>query len=358
MRHVNNHLFIIGTERSGTNLLRIILDSHSNISIPHPPHILKNFFRLEPLYSDLGKDSHFKKLIHDVVRTVELHPYPWDVMIDRAIVFKNTKERNLINIFFTIYDLYLNHTGKKRWGCKSTFMINHVALIRRYHPKAKFIYMVRDGRDVAVSAKKTIFNHYSVYYTAQLWKKEQGIGMHWVDKLPKENIFLLKYEDLLQNTTKMVKAICSFLCEPYEEDMLKFHRSPEARKSGRINRAWENTASPIMRNNFGKFKTELTKREIDVFEAIAAPELDYFSYKLTNPLSFTKQRSAKEVKCKLSYFFGEIFLGLAVQIKYFFSDKNKILRYKKFLFLIFIRMQRRLYEGRAKKLNSLSGESE
>ena len=188
-------IFIIGTERSGTNLLRLILDSHSNITIPHPPHILKNFFKLEPLYFDLNTDNNFKKLIRDVVQMVELHPYTLGITIDREKVFHDVKERNLISVCFAIYNQVLENTKKKRWGCKSTFMINHVALIRRYYPSPKFIYMVRDGRDVAVSAKKSIFNRYSVYYTAQLWKKEQQTGIYWLRKLSQNDIFLIKYEE-------------------------------------------------------------------------------------------------------------------------------------------------------------------
>ena len=164
-------IFIIGTERSGTNLLRLILNSHPNISIPHPPHILKNFFGLEPFYSDFSIDDNFRLLIKDVARMVELHPYPWGIKIDKEKIFSQAGERNLINVYFAIYNQYLESTGKKRWGCKSTFMIDHVGLVRKYYPSAKFIYMVRDGRDVAFSAKQAIFNRYAVYYIARLWKK-------------------------------------------------------------------------------------------------------------------------------------------------------------------------------------------
>lgn len=326
-------IFIIGTERSGTNLMRIILNSHSNITIPHPPHILKNFFKLEPLYSDLKKDVNFKRLIEDVVRMIELHPYPWEYRIDKEKIFNNVKERNLINIFFTAYDQYLGNTNKKRWGCKSTFMINHVGLIRCYRPQAKFIYMVRDGRDVAASAKKTIFNHYSPYYTAKLWKKEQQIGIYWLNKLSKNDIFLLKYEELLNNPENRVKAICSFLDEPYEENMLKFFKTEEAKKSSKISAAWRNTSKLIINDNCGKFKMELNKNKIDLFEAIAAPELDYFSYKLTKPFYISEQVRSRGVKFRIVYLLEEIFLMLKVQIKYFFSDKNNFLRYKKFWFL-------------------------
>lgn len=333
-------IFILGTERSGTNLLRLILNSHPNIAIPHPPHIMKNFFKLEPLYSDLSKDINFKRLIQDVVKMVELHPYPWGIKIDKDKIFHDIQERNLINTYFAIYDQYLESTHKKRWGCKSTFMLYHTALIRHYCPYAKFIYMVRDGRDVAVSAKKTIFNHYSVYFTAGLWKKEQQIGIYWLNKLSKNDIFLIKYEDLLNKPEEMVGSLCSFLNEPYQENMLNFFNTIEAKKSGSLSAAWKNTSSPIIKDNFEKFKTELRKDEIDLFEAIAASELDYFSYKLTEPFYLSEGVRARGVKFKIAYMVEEIYLMTVVQLKHLFTDKNNFLRFRKFLFLKFIKILR------------------
>lgn len=333
-------IFIIGTERSGTNLLRLILNSHQDIAIPHPPHIMKNFFKLEPLYGDLNKDANFKNLISDVVRSVELHPYPWEIKIDKEKIFGSAKERNLINVFFAVYDQYRESANKKTWGCKSTFMIYHVALVRKYYPGAKFLYMVRDGRDVAVSAKKTIFNRYCVYYTAQLWKKEQQIGMYWLDKLAKTDIFTVRYEDLLTDPQGMVKSICAFLGVEYQDSLLNFFETQEAKKSGQLNAAWKNTSRPIMKDNLGKFKAELSNREIDLFEAIAGRELDHFSYELTRPFYESESARARGIKFKMRYLLEEIFFMLKAQLRSAIKDKNTPLRFKKFCFLKFIKIVR------------------
>lgn len=326
-------IFIIGTERSGTNLLRLILNAHPHIAIPHPPHIMKNFFKLEPLYADLSRDNNFKKLIRDVVTMVELHPYPWGITIDKERIFRQAKDRNLISIFFCIYNQYLEASHKERWGCKSTFMLYHVALIRRYYPSAKFIYMVRDGRDVAVSAKSAIFNHYSVYYTAGLWKKEQEIGIYWLNKLSGDEIFLVKYEDLVRNPQVIIASICLFLNEPYQENLLEFYATFEAKKSAGLSAAWENTKRPIMQDNFGKFQKGLKEREINLFEAIASQELDYFSYALTKPFYVSEGVRARGIKFKVIYLIEELFLMLKVQLKHLFTGKNNMLRFKKYWFL-------------------------
>jgi hypothetical protein len=334
-------IFIIGTERSGTNLLRLILNSHPNIAIPHPPHILKNFFGLERFYGDLSRDQNFRLLIHDVVRMVELHPYPWGITLDKEKIFSAALDRSLISIYFAIYGQYLESTGKKRWGCKSTFMINHVSLIRKYFPRAKFIYMVRDCRDVAVSARKTIFNRYSVYYTALLWKQEQQTGMYWLSKLSKDEIFLLRYEDLLSKQEATIRALCAFLNEPYIENMLAFFNGAEAKKSSGLSAAWKNNSQPILKNNFDKFKNELKVEEISLIETIAAEEMDYFSYALTEPFYVSESRRAKGVKFRLSYLVEEIVLLVKVQVSHLFRDKNTWLRLKKFWFLKYIGVMRR-----------------
>ncbi len=337
---MSDPLFIIGTERSGTNLLRLILDCHSNIAVPHPPHIMKNFFKLEPSYGDLSQDAHFRRLIRDVVTLVELHPYPWGLKIDPQRIFCEAKDRNLISIFLAVYDQYRDNAHKRRWGCKSTFMINHVALVRHYHPHAQFIYMVRDGRDVTVSAQKTIFNHYNVYYIAQLWKKEQQLGLYWLHKLSQESLYLLKYEDLLNDPQKTVNALCAFLNEPYENTMLQFFKTAESQKSGQLSAAWKNTSSPIIKDNSGKFRQELKETEIDLFESIAGQELDAFSYELTRPLHVLECARARGIKFRFSYFVEEFFMMLKVQVKHFFTDRNNALRYKKYWFLKFVKLVR------------------
>ncbi len=200
--------------------------------------------------------------------------------------------------------------------------------------------MVRDGRDVAASAKKSIFNHYSVYYTARLWKKEQQIGICWLNKLGPADIFLIKYEELLENSRNTLESLCVFLDEPFEENMLNFFDTEEARRSSSISAAWKNTSQPIIRNNVHKFKAELTGKEIDLFEAIAGQELDYFSYPLEKPFYISESNRARGVKFKIGYLVEEIFLMLKVQLQHLVTDKNNFLRFKKYWFLKFIRLAR------------------
>lgn len=336
-----NPIFIIGTERSGTNLLRLILNMHSSIFVPHPPHIMKYFHPIIHRYGDLNKDNNFKKLISDVCRMVELHSYQWDIIPNRVKIFEKAKDRNLISIYFEIYDQYLEFAGKKRWACKSTFMIEHIPEILRYFPDAKFIYMVRDGRDVAVSSKLSVFNHFHVFYIAKLWKKEQELGLHWLENLSSNQIILLKYEELITQPASMIRKVCLFLDETFEDKMLQYHNSSEAIKSGSLSISWENTSKPVMSNNKEKFRTILSRKEIIIFEAIAFRELNKLGY----PLSYSTEdiMSVQEhiTRPKLSYWLSEKFLYLKAEIKHISSDSNSKMRLKKIWFMRYIRFVRR-----------------
>jgi hypothetical protein len=336
-----NPIFIIGTERSGTNLLRLMLNAHSAIAVPHPPHIMKLFSPLEPHYGDLGVDRNFRQLINDVCRMVELHTYPWEIVPDREQIFCRSADRNLLNVYFQLYDQYRDSTGKRRWACKSTFMIEHVAEILRYRPEARFIFMVRDGRDVAVSSKKSIFNHFHVYYSARRWQREQRLGLDWLSRLPSEQITLLRYEELITDPEGTIRRLCDFLGEDFEGQMLEYYRSGEARKSGSLSVSWENTAKPVIRENANKYRLQLSPREILQFEAICYREMQELGYDTDQPVELlTQQRSLTEER--FSYRLTERMLKLKVEMDHVARDKNSAARLRKNLYMSFIRTLRRL----------------
>lgn len=336
-----NPIFIIGTERSGTNLLRLILNAHPQIAVPHPPHIMKLFGPLEHHYGNLDHDRNFRRLISDVCRMVELHPYPWEIRLNREQVFREVLARNLLCIYFAIYDQYLAATGKGRWCCKSTFMIEQVGEILGYYPDARFILMVRDGRDVAVSAKSSIFNHYHVFYSARRWQREQRLGIDWLARLPRHQIMLLKYEELTADSPKIVSQLCDFLGEQFDSRMLAHHRTGEAKKSGSLSISWQNTAKPVLSNNTEKFRSGLTGDEVALFEAIAFREMQELGYPLTLPLERLVQTDKGVIAERPAYRLVEYTRKLKTEALHLLRDRNSAARWRKNLYLSYISTLRR-----------------
>ncbi|MDD2366998.1 MAG: sulfotransferase [Desulfuromonadaceae bacterium] len=314
-----------------------MLNAHRSITVPHPPHIMKLFAPLESKYGNPEIDANFLRLVTDVCRMVELHTYQWEIKPDPGLLFRSVRERNLLNIYFEIYGQYLAHTGKRRWCCKSTFMIEHIAGILRYYPGARFIFMVRDGRDVAVSARKSIFNHYHIFYTASRWQREQRIGLDWLSRLPQEQIILLRYEELIADTGRVVRDLCRFLDETFEPQMLEYHRSGEARKSGSLSVSWENTSKPVIRENSNKYRRQLTPHEILQFETIAFREMQELGYQPDNLAELLLQNKGDLMREHFSYRLAEVWMKIKVESSHFIKDRNSVARLRKNLYMFYIR---------------------
>ena len=103
---------IVGTQRSGSNLLRLMLNQLEEVTAPHPPHILQRMMPLLPLYGNLDDSQNFYRLIDDVCSLVELNPVLWaGIEFDRKYIFSLCKAQNLVEIFRVVYDLKARHDG-------------------------------------------------------------------------------------------------------------------------------------------------------------------------------------------------------------------------------------------------------
>ena len=134
-------IFMIGTQRSGSNLLRLMLNQLPEIAAPHPPHILQRIMPLVPSYGDLSDDENFCQLVDDVCRLVELNPVPWEgVVLDRKDVARRCRERSVAAVHGAVYDVCAEAKGAKTWCCKSLANINLRAADRIVFPLAE-IYL-------------------------------------------------------------------------------------------------------------------------------------------------------------------------------------------------------------------------
>ena len=167
-------ILMIGTQRSGSNLMRLMLNQIPTIEAPHPPHILQRLMPLLPAYVDLSDASTFKQLVDDVCRLVELNPVPWEgVVLDREDIAGRCTQNSLVAVFSAVYDVLAETRGAETWCCKSLANVHYVAEIDEYLPKAKYLYLYRDGRDVACSFKKAVVGQKHFYHIAQTWAKAQ-----------------------------------------------------------------------------------------------------------------------------------------------------------------------------------------
>jgi hypothetical protein len=272
-------LFMIGTQRSGSNLLRLMLNQLPEIAAPHPPHILQRIMPLVSSYGDLSDDEKFSQLVEDVCRLVELNPVPWErVVLDRKDIARRCRERSVPAVHGAVYDVCAEAKGALTWCCKSLANINYIAELEAYFRAPKYIYLYRDGRDVAVSFSKAVVGEKHFYHIAREWAATQELALALRKKIGPERFFSVSYEGLTAYPERTARLLCDFLGVTFRESMLDYYRTEEAMHAATSSELWKNVTSPVMNNNSRKFLREAGKREIGIFESVAGHVLDALGY--------------------------------------------------------------------------------
>lgn len=257
-------VFMIGEQRSGSNLLRLILGSHSQIFAPHPPHILQRFLPLIEKYKHSNNDS----LVDDVLKLVRLNPIPWGFLPDKISLKKDYQINDLFEVFYGLMNLCSLEANCNTWVCKSMQNVKWSERILKDKPNAKFIYLYRDPRDVAVSFKKAIVGEKHVYAIAKRWMNLQKACLSLQKQLPKSQFFSLSYYELVTETEEVIKRLTDFLGLNFESQMNDYYNQKEAKVCSESGRQWVNLAKPILKNNFNKYQNELSKLEIEIIESV------------------------------------------------------------------------------------------
>ncbi|KAA8484957.1 sulfotransferase family protein [Arcticibacter tournemirensis] len=287
---------IIGTQRSGSNLLRVILDQSEDIASPPPPHILTTFVPLLPLYGPLDQAA-YRALISDVVDFVNANPVPWEgIFADKEQLFRQSEVFSLFELNKLIYQQAALTKGSKYWCCKSMGNVYYATELEKVQPDLKYIFLYRDGRDVAVSFKKAVVGEKHTYFLAKQWKQDQDACLELASRLDSSRFFALNYESLITHPGQIVQKLCNFLEISYSEDMLQFYRSNTSRITAAAGEMWSNLERPIISNNTGKFLKDFKDTDLELFELIAGDTLKRLGYALHTSMTSSNLVSEEMIK--------------------------------------------------------------
>lgn len=298
METVIQGIQMIGTQRSGSNLLRVMLDAIECISAPHPPHILQRFLPLLPKYGDLQVEGHFRQLAEDVCELVKVNPVPWEgVRMEVDDVLAQCRQHTLFELFRVIYESAARQHGASFWLCKSMKNIFYAEGIESTGLRPYYIYLYRDGRDVALSFQKAIVGEKHIYSLAKNWAKDQDEALRLKARCPEDRFFSLSYEELTARTEVTMQRLCAFLKVPYTEKIMDYYNSQESKNTAIAGKMWQNVTQPVMKNNTKKFLKEMSPEDLSIFESVAGKELQQLGYELVAPAAamcrtFTEEQIA------------------------------------------------------------------
>jgi len=272
-------IFLLSTERSGSNLIRSILGTHSDVSAPHPLETAYPWGKVTPP-KDL-RDGRARRLVRDVLVNKHYSFHPLEISVDIDNVFERfrngTQSHSLFDLQQALYDEYASEENKGMWVSKYPALWDALEDGFEYYDDLKIVYNVRDARDVVLSFKRSNVGRYHPYYNAQRWHEEQRRGIELLENHG-DAVHQLRYKDLLQDPESVVRGICDFLDVEFEEQMLYYYETAAAQAASESAEVFENLTSPIMSDNYDKFRDQLPADETRLTEKIASRELEFFGY--------------------------------------------------------------------------------
>ncbi len=291
-------LFLVGEQRSGSNLLRLMISNSHEIAAPHPPHILQRVDQCFPVHKILDEDK-FNQMVEIVCRFVETNPVPWlNTTLDRTEIKRRSRQKHVIAIYGAVMDIYGESNGAQAWMCKSMQNIRWAEHLNTYFQNNKYIYLHRDGRDVALTFTKAVIGDKHVYCIAKQWAALQRLCLDARAKLTTDRYFTVSYTELTEETESTLRNLCAFLGIEFKQEMMEFYSSEEAKNTAVASSLWENVTKPIMHHNYNKFLKELTEEQVRIIESVAGNELDELGYervfvKKGEEMEFTRDQIAE-----------------------------------------------------------------
>lgn len=262
--------FLLCSERSGSNLIRAIVDAHPEICAPGPILLGHYVLRHRYLFGDLQHDANWKELVKVVGRASRRGQGSWGVELSDAQILDGVSERSFGALYRFVFETALRRQGKKLLFIKENHGHRYMGFIAEQFPDARFVLQVRDPRDYYLSCKKGWpwrTKYGSPLRTIETWKEEQTEFLNIRETLGSSRVFFQRYEDLLDDPARVLKPMCEFLGVAYDPRMLDYHRKDTSHAMADAAHAWKNLSRPILQGNTAKYATGLSGAELRVIEA-------------------------------------------------------------------------------------------
>jgi hypothetical protein len=280
-------VLVLGVSRSGTTLLKEMLDSHSALAIPTESYFVPQ------LLTRHGGCVDVEAFLDDVGRLERVREWGVTPELVRERLPESPTAEEAIR---AIYRAYADLRGKPRYGDKTPIYMQRLGVLERVFPEGQYVHLIRDGRDAALSflgmRRCASFNPArarGVAAFAAQWRWEVRAARELGRRLGSGRYFELTYERLVAEPEHQVRQVCEFLGLEYEPAMLAYHERIDATQLADHPRL----AEPP-RQDVRSWRREMGEADMEVFEAVAGDVLSSLGYEraFPNPSAGAHARAA------------------------------------------------------------------
>ena len=223
--------FIVGSPRSGTTLLRNMLDAHPRLAVP--PRESHWVLGLAPRRVDRGRRrprywqprrpllrGRGEPVLEEILCRSPVAD--WGVPEDEVRqVVAERGPASYAELVDAVFAAYARHHGKGRWGDKTPGFARHIPSLERLFPRARYIHVVRDGREVAASLADIGWAT-SPVVGAFWWRKHVRAARRAGVRIGPHRFHELRLEDLVADPEGTLRLVAAALGEAYDPAMLDY----------------------------------------------------------------------------------------------------------------------------------------
>lgn len=246
-------IFVVGAVRSGTTLMRLVLDSHENIAIPQETGIMRTVqaLRFTPFWK-----SGERWYRHLGVTDEEF-------------------EEELRTFYGRLFSRFADASGKRRWGEKTPWHVWHMETIARVWPEAVFVGVARHPGGNVGSLRSSW--HMGLRYAIRVWRDtniemvRQGVALG-------SRFVLCRYEDLVLRPDPTMRGLLTWLGEPWSPDVLRHHEVQPARGAPSIVEGRTRPADAIDASRVTKWRVDMSDEDLAVVRRSTSELAAFFGY--------------------------------------------------------------------------------
>jgi hypothetical protein len=271
-------LIIGGCPRSGTTLLRTMLQAGPEVAIPRETRFVLEAWRQRRQFGDLRDADNRRRLARWIFMREETQAHRLGLEADDAVERLVASPPALGSMLTTCFVMFAETHEKPRWGDKRPLYAARMSAIWDLFPNAQFIHVVRDPRACVASLRTLGWFDGEIAPMAALWEHSVKSVDGWRSKLAPDQLLDVKYEELVLNSQRTLRQVAEFAGLRGDDDAVEQMLRYQEVKEKRSRRHHSNLTQPLDASRVSDWKETLEPREIAFIERATRPLMERWSY--------------------------------------------------------------------------------